>query len=96
MTTMMDYKSQILAVILTLFFTLALAQQHGDMSAGEIQSGQPMYSSTPTMNHTPSQDEGCRVLYDKTIKLKGKPQRHYAAVQRYKEECTASRNWKGE
>lgn len=63
----------------------ALAQQPGSVLNTEQK---PIYSSSPSISNNSAQSEHCKELHSKIEALKGKPQRRYAAAQRYKAECT--------
>lgn len=81
-------------VVTTLVFwgSAAAAQQPGSvMYSNEpaINSGQPIYSSSPDIHKGDEQSKHCTELARKVETLKGKPQQRYAASERYKIECTA-------
>ena len=74
-----------LVTLLVSFVSLSFAQQPGSvMSTGQ----EPLYSSSPGISKSSKQSEHCKELRQKVDELKGKPQRRYAASQRYKAECT--------
>ena len=74
-----------LALILAVFSSLAVAQQPNSMTNTKQQ---PIYSSSPSISGTSEKSAKCTKLHAEIDKHKGKPQRRYAAAQRYKEECT--------
>ena len=78
-----------LVIPLILFSCISLAQQPGSVMNTE---NKPIYSSSPSINKGAAQSQHCTELYKNMESLKGKPQRHYAAAQRYKMECTTGVN----
>ena len=54
----------------------------------QLIQGQPIYSSSPGITGKSKQSDHCAELARKVEALKGKPQRRYAAAERYKQECT--------
>lgn len=78
-----------LVIPLILFSCISFAQQPGSVMSTE---NKPIYSSSPNINKGAAQSEHCTELYKNMESLKGKPQRRYAAAQRYKMECTTGVN----
>jgi hypothetical protein len=55
------------------------------------QTNQPIYSSSPNISGKTKTSDHCSKLRAEVDKLVGKPQRRYAAMERYKAECTEGR-----
>ena len=76
-----------LSLSLVLFSGLSLAQQPMSVMNKEAQ---PLYSSSPRIESGEERSKHCTKLAKQVEELKGKPQRRYAAAQRYKQECGAA------
>ena len=76
-----------LCLILLLFSSLSLAQQPMSVMSKDAE---PLYSSSPRISSSEERSENCKRLAKQVEELKGKPQRRYAAAQRYKQECGAA------
>lgn len=76
---------KLLVAVLVSSTTLTIAQQPGSVLNTDQET---IYSSSPGISKNSAQSEHCKELHKKIDELKGKPQRRYAAAQRYKAECT--------
>jgi hypothetical protein len=81
-------KLNIYILSILLVAPLANAQQP---ETSPSQANQPIYSSSPKISGSTKTSEHCNKLRAEVDKLTGKPQRRYAAMERYKAECTEGR-----
>ena len=81
-------KLNICILSILLVTPLANAQQP---DTSPSQANQPIYSSSPKISGSTKTSEHCTKLRAEVDKLVGKPQRRYAAMERYKAECTEGR-----
>ena len=84
---MFNFRVILIVTLWLVSFTLVAEES----AASKITAGQPIYSSSPTVNKRSEQSKYCDDLYKKAQALKGKPQRYYAATWQYKTECVSDR-----